>query len=173
MTLAAPHTPPPLRTGRPRPSPLRRPSPLVRAGIGVAALLMLAFNAALMTADRAPRLIKFVLGDIVRALSDRIDAGGRVDVRDARPLAGDATVHIGLWFAVVVLVALTIWSWRGLAATAVGVFLVSVAVELGQGRYSTTRSVERSDVFFNGVGVALGVLAAAAIFTLWDRAARR
>lgn len=157
----------------PRRPELRRPGLAARASIALLGVAMLAFNAALMMSDRAPRALRILFGDVVRSLSERIDAGGRVDRHDARRLAGDATVHIGVWFVAVVLLALAIWTWRGLASAAIGVFAASIVVEVGQERFSTTRTVEPSDIFFNGVGVAFGTLVAALVFNVWDIAATR
>ncbi|NND74220.1 MAG: hypothetical protein HKN44_04365 [Ilumatobacter sp.] len=140
--------------------------------IGVLGLAVLAFNVTLMIADRAPRVTRLLLGDLARALSERIDTSGRTALRDeARRLARDDTVHVGVWLVAVVLVALAVWSWRGLALAAVVTLVASIVVELGQGRYSTTRVVERSDLVYNAVGVLLGTLLAAIVYLAWDLAA--
>jgi hypothetical protein len=77
-------------------------------------------------------------------------------------------VHIAVWGAATALVGLTIWTWRGLAGAAAGVLALSLAVEVGQGVYSTSRSVEMSDALANAAGVALGTLGAALGFVLWS-----
>lgn len=141
--------------------------------IGFLGGAMLAGSAALMLADRAPRLIKRILGAFGRRLSERIDAGGSVRLQlDKSRADGDWIVHLGLWSIAVVLLALAFWSWQGLWISAIVVFEFSVAVELGQGMFSTTRTVELSDVVFNAIGVGLGMLAAWGIYLLWDRIAR-
>ena len=71
-------------------------------------------------------------------------------------------MHIGIWAVAVILVGLAVWSWRGLALSALVVFASSIAIELGQGPFSDTRSVESDDVLANAVGVlrALGEIPA-------------
>lgn len=136
--------------------------------------MTIAFGAALMLADRAPRLIRRVLGGFARRLSDRIDAGGRSPVSlDARPGEGDWIVHLGLWSIAVVFVALMLWTSRGLWLAALGVFALSVVIEIGQGVWSTTRTVEFSDVVFNALGVAIGAAVAHGVFVAWDAAVSR
>ena len=51
---------------------------------------------------------------------------------------------------------------------AIAVFSLSILVEVGQGRYSSTRAVERSDVMSNGIGVATGVIAAGVCYLAWS-----
>lgn len=136
-----------------------------RMVIGVVGIAVVVFNVALMISDRAPSASRLLFGDFARRLSDRLDASGRVDT--ARLPANDAIVHIGVWAIAAFLVALTLWRWWGLAVVAAGVFGVSVIVEFAQGRYSSTRAIESSDIAANGVGVAIGTAAAFACMLLW------
>lgn len=132
----------------------------------------LIFNAALMLSDRAPRLTRRVLGSFQRRLSERIDADSRIRVAaDSHLPEGDAVVHIGVWAVAVVLIGLTVWSWRRLAISAIGILALSIAIELGQGSFSETRSVESSDVVANGTGVAVGVAVTALAYLAWSAVA--
>ena len=134
--------------------------------LGAGALL---FNAALMLSDRAPRATRRILGGFQRRLSERIDADSRVHLAaDEHLPESDAIVHIGVWAVAVILVGMTVWSWRGLAVAAIGVFAVSVAIELGQGRYSATRSVESGDILANATGTAVGVAVTACAYLAWS-----
>ena len=133
---------------------------------------VLLFNAALMLSDRAPRATRRILGGFQRRLSERIDADGRVHLAaDEHLPESDAIVHIGVWAVAVILVGLMVWSWRGLAVAAVGVFAVSVAIEIGQGRFSETRSVESGDILANATGTAAGVAVAACAYLAWSTVA--
>jgi len=143
---------------------LRAPLAL-RIFIGLVALAAVAFNAALMISDRAPAVAERLAGDVPQRLSDRLDASRSVDTGQ---LPGDdAIVHIGVWAIAALLIVLTFWRWWSLVPLAAAVFVTSAAVEVGQGRYSTSRAVERSDIVANGVGVAIGVSAAAACMFVW------
>ncbi|WP_148288683.1 hypothetical protein [Ilumatobacter nonamiensis] len=137
----------------------------VRAFLGLLGVSALAFTVALMLSDRAPGVTQQLFGDFAERLSDRLDASSTVDT--ARLPDNDAIVHIGLWGVATLLVALTVWRWWGLVLCGAAVFVASVFVEIGQGRYSTTRSVESSDIMANAAGVAAGTLVAAACMLLW------
>ena len=105
-------------------------------------------------------------------LSERLNGAERIGtITDGRRPGNDAIVHIGVWSVAMLLVGLAIWRWAPLIVAAFVLFLGSVAVEIGQGRYSTSRAVETSDVFANGVGVALGVAGSAACYLAWSAAA--
>jgi hypothetical protein len=138
----------------------------MRAVVGLLGLGVVVFNVALMLSDRAPGVLRRLFGDVVDRLSDRIDQAPRIPA-DQLP-SNDAIVHIAVWGAATALVGLTIWTWRGLAGAAAGVLALSLAVEVGQGVYSTSRSVEMSDALANAAGVALGTLGAALGFVLWS-----
>lgn len=143
---------------------LRAPLAL-RAVVGLIALAALAFNAVLMISDRAPAAAKRLAGDFPQRLSDRLDASRSVDTGQLP--GNDAIVHIGVWAVATLLIVLTFWRWWSLVPLAAAMFVTSVAVEVGQGRYSTSRAVERSDIVANGVGVSIGAAAAAACMFVW------
>ena len=115
-----------------------------------------------------------MFGDVVRRLSERIDAGARVPsvASDSRLAESDALVHIAVWGLAIGFVGVAVWTWRGLIVGAIVVFAGSLVVELAQGRLSDTRDVEMSDVLANAVGVALGVIVVAACYLAWSALAR-
>jgi hypothetical protein len=135
---------------------------------------VLAFNAALMISDRAPMLLRHLLGDWARRLSERIDAGARVvsAASDPRLPESDALVHIGVWGLAIGLLGVAVWTWRGLVVGAIVVFAGSLVVEFSQGRFSDTRAVEVSDVRANALGVALGVIVVSVCYLAWTALAR-
>ena len=77
-----------------------------------------------------------------------------------------------MWTVATILVALAIWTWRGLAVASILVFAYSVVVELAQGPFSA-RSVQFKDVVYNGLGVTVGVTIALIGYLLWDVVASR
>lgn len=127
------------------------------------------FNVALMLSDRAPSFLRRLFGDAVDRLSDRIDQAPRIP-SDQLP-SSDALVHIAVWGAAMALVGLTVWTWRGLAIAALGVFGLSLVVEVGQGVYASSRSVEASDAMANAAGIAVGTVTAATAYLLWSAGA--
>lgn len=157
------------RNGERRVRPARRPPMALRAVFGLVGLATMLFNVALMLSDRAPGVLTQVFGDAIDRLSARIDAGARVTTEQLPD--GDAVVHIGVWAAATLLVALTVWTWWGLLLTAATVLAASVLVEAAQGVYSTTRAVERSDVLANIVGVGVGAVVAAGCYLAWSAVA--
>lgn len=133
---------------------------------GVGALL---FTAALLLSDRAPGVVESVFGERVRQLWERIDTSERVDLPPTSELPStDFLVHVAIWAVVAGLVGLAVWTWRGLAVSAVLLGAASVGVELAQGRFATTRAVEGSDAAANLLGIGLGVTAAAACLLVWS-----
>jgi hypothetical protein len=141
----------------------------VRGSIAVLALVACAFAAALMISDRAPGVLVDVFGDTVRQLWDRVDASQQARfATDGSLPEEDFVVHAVVWASITGLVALAIWTWVGLVGAIVGVFGLSVTVELAQGRFSSTRSVETVDVVANGVGVAAGAATAGVVFVGWS-----
>lgn len=122
-----------------------------------------------MLSDRAPGVLRSVFGAGVRRLWDRIDASQRAQfVNEADLPEPDFVIHVIVWAVVLMLVAMAIWTWRGLTLAVVGVFACSVAIELAQARYSDTRSVELDDVVGNGLGVALGAVAVGLMYLAWS-----
>jgi hypothetical protein len=146
-----------------------RPPIGVRGSIALLALVACAFAAALMLSDRAPGVLVDVFGDTVRQLWERVDASQRARLATDRALPEeDFVVHAVVWASIAGLVALAIWTWVGLVGAIVGVFGLSVVIELAQGRLSSTRSVESVDVVANGVGVAAGAATAAVVMVGWS-----
>lgn len=155
-------------------SPCHRPPLGLRVVIALLGVASVAFNAALMLSDRAPRVSRRIGGDIIARLSERLDTGGRPGrlMNDPRLPSSDAIVHIGVWGVAMVFVGLAIWNWRGLVIGAVTVFAVSAMVEIGQHRLTATRTFEIGDIIANGIGVLLGTVVAAGCYLLWSGAAR-
>lgn len=152
-----------------RPGPHRRPPVGLRVLAGVLGLGASLFTVALMLSDRAPGVLKALFGDRARRFWERIDASGRADFVTAdRVPESDNLVHIAVWAIVMLLVAMTVWSWRWLVVAAPMVIGASAVVEVGQGRWAETRSVEASDIVANGLGVCLGVAAAALLYLAWS-----
>ncbi len=153
------------------PTRLEHRAPLaLRIFIGVIGVGALLFNVVLMISDRAPAITRRMFGGFAQRLADRLDATSTIE---AGGLPGnDAIVHIGVWAVATTLVALTLWRWSTLIPVAVAVFAASVMVELGQGRYSTSRAVEVSDLLANGVGVGVGISAAALCMLAWSSVSR-
>lgn len=160
---------PPART-----SPRARPPAGLRALAGLLGVGALVSILGLMMSDRAPGLLRRVLGDTVERLSARIDAGGRAAAvaADSRVPESDAIVHVAVWAVAMLLVGLAVWSWAGLVAGAGAAFALGVIIELAQGRVTDTRAVELADVMANGAGVALGVAGAATCYLAWSALAR-
>lgn len=155
-------------------SPRHRPPLVLRVLIALLGLGAVAFNAVLMLSDRAPRVSRRIGGELMARLSERLDTGGRAGrlVDDPRLPASDALVHIGVWAVAMVFVGLAVWSWRGLMLGAGAVFVLSAMIEVGQQRFTRTRTFEFGDIVANGIGVALGTAVAAACYGLWTAAAR-
>lgn len=129
-------------------------------------------TAALLLSDRAPGFLRSTFGDRARRLWERIDTGNRVELTAGPEVTQpDFMVHVALWAVVTMLVGLAIWTWRGLVF-AVGVLVVvSLGLELAQGRYAPSRNVEVDDAFANLTGIALGAAAAGLVYLVWSGAA--
>jgi hypothetical protein len=146
-----------------------------RPGLGVrSALALLAFgivvaNATLLLSDRAPGILHSLFGDLVRRITERLDADGRAGAAlGARDIGGDSVVHFGLWAVAMLVVGLAVWSWGGLVVASITVAATSLVLEVAQGRYSSSRAVEATDAAFNLLGVAVGAGAAAAVYVTID-----
>lgn len=155
-------------------SPRHRPPLGLRVVVAFLGVGAVAFNAVLMLSDRAPRVSRRIGGDVISRLSERLDTGGRAGrlVDDPRLPSSDAIVHIGVWGVAMLLVGLAVWSWRGLVVGAGLVFAASAMIEIGQQRFTTTRTSQVGDIVANGIGVAVGTAAAAVCYLLWSSAAR-
>lgn len=122
-----------------------------------------------MLSDRAPGLTRQIFGDFAVRLSDRLDRSERLGpLTEGRNPGNDAIVHIGVWAVAMVLLGLAIWRWAPMILASVLLFVASVFVEIGQGRYSSTRAVELSDVVANGVGIGLGIAACVGCYVAWS-----
>ena len=156
-------------TGRSSTRPVARPPLAFRAFIGLFAVGAALFNVALMLSDRAPGLTRRIFGDFAVGLADRLNRSERIgSLAEGRTPGNDSIVHIGVWAVAMVLVGLAIWRWASLVVAAILLFAGSVFVEIGQGRYSSTRAVELSDVIANGAGVTLGIATSAACYLAWS-----
>ena len=138
--------------------PVHRPPIVLRVLVGLVGVASVVFNVAIMLSDRAPGFLRRIFGDAVVRLSEQLPET-------------DAIVHITVWAAATALVALTIWTWRGLVVAALTMLVVSAAVEVGQGVYSSTRKVEIGDALANAAGVTIGATAAAAAYLVWSAVA--
>lgn len=155
--------------------PHHRPPAALRAISALLAVGALAFAAALMLSDRAPGALQSVFGDDVENLWERIDASERaqaiqsqtqlVDGTEAGP---DFVVHMAVWSVVMLMVAVAAWSWEGLIIGVIATFAGSVVIELAQGEYTDTRSVQAVDVLANALGVATGASVAALLYVVWS-----
>ncbi len=155
------------------PQPTHRPSPSVRSAIGTLGVALGALTVVLLLSDRAPSVLRGTFGATAADLAQRfnVEARAMLFLDDGLPEA-DTLFHIGLWAGVTVLAALTVWTWRGAAVSAVAVFAASVLLEYAQGQYSSTRVVELRDVHANGLGVIVGFVTAAACFATWTALSR-
>ena len=153
----------------PKLRPADRPSLLFRALLGLSAVVAAAFNVAILMSDRAPGFFRRVFGDFAQRVSNRLDANARAEVfREGGLPESDAIVHIGMWGAATLLIALTIWTWRGLLLASIATLTVSSVLEIAQGTFTKSRNVEFSDVMANAVGVAAGATTAATCFVVWS-----
>lgn len=138
--------------------------------LGVGASLT---TVALLLSDQAPGILDALFGARARSLWERIDGAERAGTLPAGSeiTSTDFVAHVAIWAIVTVLIGLTMWTWRGLAMSAVGLAGASLVLELAQGRYATTRTVQLTDALANLVGVALGVAVAAACYIVWSTGA--
>ena len=136
-------------------------------------LAALAANAVILLSDRAPGLF--------RRLSARIDAevqraagAAGVDVPDRglRAPQSDFDIHVLIWGVAALLVGLAAWSWLSLFMASSTLFASSVVLEMAQGAYSRTRSVQFSDIVGNALGVTVGTGLVAAFALTWMMGAR-
>jgi uncharacterized membrane protein len=120
---------------------------------------------ALLLSDRAPTVLRVLFGDFARQLSNRLDSDGQAsNALEARSVGNDSLVHLGLWAVATILIGIAVWSWIGLAMSALAVSAASLITEVAQGRYSSTRAVESKDAMFNLLGVGTGTVAVALLY---------
>ncbi len=141
-----------------------RPGLGLRAVTALLGVAVVAANAAVLLSDRAPGVLRALFGDTARDISARLDAGSAGSQIRAHDIGDDSIVHFGLWMVAMVVVGLAVWSWAGLILAAITVAATSLAIEVAQGRYSSTRAVEASDAAFNLLGVGAGAVAAAVVY---------
>jgi hypothetical protein len=139
----------------------------------VLAGMALVANTLLMLSDRAPGLLS-------RA-SDRLERSERIPTRalSESPLPDTSeVVHVTAWAVAMVLVGLSMWSWRSLLVAAAMVFGFSAVLEPAQEHLTQMRSMQADDIVANAVGVGLGVVVVSVVWVAmgaWHRrrAARR
>jgi|TARA_R110002110_G_scaffold411380_1_gene635689 hypothetical protein len=137
----------------------------LRAFVAVLALGATLSNVALLLSDRAPTVLRVLFGDFTRQLSNRLDSNGQAgNALEARSVGSDSLVHFGLWAVVTILTGIAVWSWIGLATSALVISAGSLLTEVAQGRYSSTRAVESKDAMFNLLGIGTGTAAVALLY---------
>lgn len=153
---------------RPPLGPGGRPFRGWRAAPVVLAAVAFAVNAVLLLSDRAPGFLSRVSARIDAGVSRAAGATG-VDVpgRDVPMPRSDFDVHVTIWAVAALLVGLAMWSWSSLLLGNGLVFVASLCFELAQPVFTTSRTVQLSDVMGNVVGVTAGTGAVAAFAVLW------
>jgi hypothetical protein len=132
----------------------------LRAFVAILALGAVLSNVALLLSDRAPAVLRVLFGDFARRLSNRLDSDGQAgNALEARNVGNDSLVHFGLWAVATILIGIAVWSWIGLATSALAISAGSLLTEVAQGHYSSTRAVESTDALFNLLGVGTGTAA--------------
>lgn len=126
-----------------------------------------------MLSDRAPGFLQPLLSQWGRDLWVRFDGAKRQPGlrRDDLP-ATDFVLHVAVWAALAMVVALIGWTYWWLILSSAALATGSLALELAQGIYADTRSVELIDGVANLVGVATGSLLAALIIASYRVVAR-
>ena len=125
-------------------------------------------NAVILLSDRAPglfsRVSRRIDAGVTRAAgATGLDVGGR----NVRVPESDFDVHVVIWAVAALLVGLAAWSWMSLLLGSCMVLAASVVLELAQWIYTTSRTVQVSDLLGNVVGVLVGTGAAAAFGGWW------
>ena len=141
----------------------------LRAFLAVGALAAGSFSVALLLSDRAPGVVRSVLGPRIERLWNRVDlAGPSAELAGEAASQPDLVLHLVIWAVVSVLAVLAVWSWRATPLVAVVVAVGSLVIELGQDVWSDTRAVERSDMAANLLGTGIGVAVAVVVMGLWS-----
>lgn len=157
---------------RPRWAPRDRPPAIGRAFVGLLGFTAMLIAAALLLSDRAPGVLRSLFGDRARRLWERIDGAETVGTAAGTEIASaDFVVHVAIWAVVTVLVGMALWTWRGLAIGVAGLAVASVLLELAQGRYADTRTVQATDAFANLVGISVGAAGAGMCYLTWSAGA--
>ena len=137
----------------------------LRVFVAILALGAVLSNVALLLSDRAPTVLRVLFGDFARRLSNRLDSDGQAgNALEARSVGSDSLVHFGLWAVATILIGIAVWSWIGLATSALVISAGSLLTEVAQGRYSSTRAVESKDAMFNLLGIGTGIAAVALLY---------
>ncbi len=153
-------------------APQDRPPAAARAFVGLLGVGSMLTAAALLLSDRAPGAVQTVFGDRARDLWQRIDATERVNLPAGSEIPPtDFVAHIAIWAVVTALIGLAIWTWRGLAIGIAALAGGSLLLELAQGRYASTRTVQAADALANLIGVSLGAAAAGICYLTWSAGA--
>jgi hypothetical protein len=130
-------------------------------------------NAVILLSDRAPGLFSRLSRRIDAGVSRAADATG-LDVpgRDVSVAQSDLDIHVVIWAVAALLVGLAAWSWTSLVLGNGMVLAGSVMLEMAQWFYTSTRTVQLSDIAGNTVGVVTGTCAVA-VYGLWWRITHR
>jgi VanZ family protein len=138
-------------------SPMRRSFFAALAVLGVLAATLLLLWLSLSSGGHG------VVGDaadgatfVVGRVEDQLDRDlvSRSDV----PWAADELAHMLGWGAITVAAGFAFRSARQLSDIAVGVFAVSIGVELAQEVFTSSRTAQVHDVSANGLGVMLALM---------------
>lgn len=136
-------------------------APTSRRRLAPVVFVLLAGAVALLSfADRAPRLVRPALRSVVGL----IESFGLpvIEARDL-PYDWDVVGHFGLWLSLAVV---SWWTFRPRVTAptlAFTLFMASYAVEIGQSFLTTTRTPDPRDLAANGLGIVVGLMAAAAV----------
>ena len=131
-----------------------------------ALLFAVATVTALSLSDRTfpvvRRIVSLTLAVVTPALrrvSDLLHldpiVGGRPST--GPPLAWDTIGHFAAWMIIGLLAGLLPGRALERVRTAIGLFALSAAVEVGQAHLSFSRSAEMTDLLANGAGLAVGI----------------
>ncbi|MEO0494096.1 MAG: VanZ family protein [Actinomycetota bacterium] len=143
----------------------RHPRPSAGHPFAPAVFVALAGVVAFLSfADRAPALVRGFLRAGAR-VADRVQRAIGVSVVDTRdvPFEWDLLGHFVLWATVAVVGWWTFRSRASATAVAIGFFVVSYLVEIGQAVLSTNRSPDVRDLVANALGIAVGMVLAVTV----------
>ena len=130
-------------------------------------------NAIILLSDRAPGLFRRVSARIDTGVSRVADATGVGDPgSDVGVPQSDFDIHVVIWAAAALLIGLAAWSWPSLLLASGLVFASSVALELAQRTYTSSRTVQFEDLVANAVGVVSGTAVVAGFALAWSAVSR-
>ena len=114
-----------------------------------------------------------MFGARAQQLWERVDASERVDLPPGGVLPStDFFVHVAIWAVVAGLLGLTVWTWRGLAASGLVLAALAGVLELAQGRVTRRGPSRGSDAVANVIGIGVGLAAAAGCLLAWSESRR-